>query len=331
VARIVLGLATSHTPLFALDSGEWHQRAAVDLKNPRLCLSDGRWLSYADLLAERGPRHAAEADPATFAAKHAFCEAALDALAAALEAAQPDVVVIVGDDQGELFGSWNQPALAIYHGATVRTSNAFGRDGVPDWAQKAGRGYMMDAHHEIAVAAELGVGLVKGLIEAGVDVTSAAGMPPDPTRGLGHAYGFVVDRLLRRRAVPIVPVLLNTYYPPNVPGAARCHQVGVLLRRVIDALPGTQRIALVASGGMSHFVVDEALDRGVLDACVRHDAAALCALPRAALQSGSSEILNWVVVAGAMQDLNVQINRYLPLYRTPAGTGVGAGFLAWAP
>jgi hypothetical protein len=53
--------------------------------------------------------------------------------------------------------------------------------------------------------------------------------------------------------------------------------------------------------------------------------------PRPALNSGSSEILNWILVAGALDDFAVRSVRYLPLFRTPAGTGVGAAFVVWGP
>jgi hypothetical protein len=45
MARIVLGIGTSHTPLFTLDNSEWRHRAQADFNNPRLNLSDGRWLT----------------------------------------------------------------------------------------------------------------------------------------------------------------------------------------------------------------------------------------------------------------------------------------------
>jgi OH-DDVA oxygenase len=103
----------------------------------------------------------------------------------------------------------------------------------------------------------------------------------------------------------------------------------VAIANVVTAMPGALRVAVVASGGLSHFVVDETLDRRVLAALARGDAQALCGLPRAALNSGSSEILNWVAAAGALAALPLQWSDYQPLYRTPAGTGVGAAFALW--
>ena len=127
----------------------------------------------------------------------------------------------------------------------------------------------------------------------------------------------------------MVPILLNTYFPPNVPTAARCHDVGLLLRQVVEADTSALRVAIVASGGLSHFVVDEALDQSVIAALSSRDQSVLRNLPRCALNSGSSEILNWVLTAGVMNGVPVKWSEYLPLYRTPAGTGIGAGFAIW--
>src|SRR5690606_6816650 len=143
------------------------------------------------------------------------------------------------------------------------------------------------------------------------------------------AFCCVAAPLFRGRAIPVRPVLRNTRVPPHVPTAARCFAVGQAIRDVVQASPSDLRVAIVASGGLSHFVVDEVLDRGVIDAIQAQDAQALRAIPRCALNSGSSEILNWVVTAGALHGTAVQMAEYYPLQRTPAGTGVGAGFVVW--
>ena len=81
---------------------------------------------------------------------------------------------------------------------------------------------------------------------------------------------------------------------------------------------------------MSHFLVDEDFDRAILKACADRDAAFLQTLPRNKLNGGSSEILNWVAVAGAVEHLDMNWFDYVPGYRTPAGTGTGMSFAAWA-
>jgi Catalytic LigB subunit of aromatic ring-opening dioxygenase len=329
MASIVLGLGASHTPLLTLSSEQWAHRAEADYANPRLNLSDGRWLSYAELLAEVGPRYGEQISAEQLKRKAELCDAALDHLADALEAAQPDVVLIVGDDQTELFSAANQPAFAVFHGETMVMLDKFSSEGTPTWMQQMGRAYLMDQKHSLATAPDMARSLIEGLMDLDIDVASVVGLQNPKGSGFGHAFGFIVQRLFRGRAIPVLPVLLNTYYPPNVPTARRCYDLGQAVAKVLQGLASDQRVAIVASGGLSHFVVDEALDRRVLKAMVEGNAAALRAIPRPALHSGSSEILNWVLAAGALAGLSVSWHEYQALYRTPAGTGVGAAFCIW--
>lgn len=329
MAAITLGLCASHTPLLTLTAEQWQHRAAADLANKELNLSDGRFVTYEQLLAEVGPRYADIVTPEVLARKEAICQAALDRMADALEQAAPDVVIIVGDDQRELFSPANQPAIAIYHGAEVPMMDKFAGEDKPQWIRDMGRGYWMDARHVIPGAPELGLALVRGLMDRDFDVASIARVDDPGQAAFGHAYGFIVKRLFRGRSIPVLPVLLNTYYPPNVPTARRCHDLGQAMAEVIAALPGDQRVAVIGSGGLSHFVVDETLDRAVMAGIASGEHSALRNIPRAALNSGSSEILNWVVSAGAVAALAPRWQAYQPIQRTPAGTGVGAAFAIW--
>ena len=330
MSRIVLGLGVAHTPLLTTDSSHWIRRAEADYANPRLNLSDGRWVTYPELLAEVGPRYVPDITPQELARKGAACERALDHVAATLARVAPDLVIIVGDDHRELFTESIQPAVSLYTGEVGTTLPRFGQPGQPEWMHIMGRGYLMDAVHELRCAGGYATALVERMIDEDVDVTAITRIDDPHKTGLGHAYGFVVKRLLAGLDVPIVPFLLNTYYPPNVPSAARAHAIGGALGRAIAAGDPDRRVAIVASGGLSHFIVDEALDRRVLAAITAGDAETLKALPRGALNSGSSEILNWVCAAGALSGLGVTWTDYQPLYRTPAGTGVGGGFAIWS-
>ena len=78
------------------------------------------------------------------------------------------------------------------------------------------------------------------------------------------------------------------------------------------------------------FVVDEALDRGIIDALARKDGEALQSLPRKKLNSGSSEIRMWISIGGAVEHLDMAWSHYVPGYRTPAGSGTGLGFAYWS-
>lgn len=329
MASIVLGIGASHTPMLTLTSEQWAHRAKVDYANAELNMSDGRLLSYDEILAEAGPRYADVVTPEILNRKAQACSDALDRLGDALAAAAPDVVVIVGDDQRELFTAANQPAISVFHGDEIATSDKYGDEDIADWVRDMGRGYLMDDLHVVPGASAFALELITGLIDENFDIATAARVDDPKTAGFGHAYGFIVKRLFRGREIPIVPVLLNTYYGPNVPSAARCHDLGLALGRVIARSPSAWRVAVVASGGLSHFVVDEKLDRQVLDAFITGNHGALRDIPRGALNSGSSEILNWIVMAGAVASLPLHWHDYQPLYRTPAGTGVGAAFAVW--
>ena len=87
---------------------------------------------------------------------------------------------------------------------------------------------------------------------------------------------------------------------------------------------------MVASGGLSHFVVDEELDRQLLKAMCDNDAETLRSIAPERMQSGTSEGLNWIAAAGAGTHLATRWVEYVPAWRTPAGTGIGLAFGLWA-
>ena len=124
----------------------------------------------------------------------------------------------------------------------------------------------------------------------------------------GHAYSFV-HRFYLPDGVPIVPVFLNAYYPPNQPSPARCVALGEALRRAVEAFPGDARIGVMASGGLSHFVVDEAFDHALIDALRRKDAAFFRNAPLTKLMSGSSEMRNWICLAGRSGRLELAVGQ----------------------
>lgn len=330
MSKIVLGIGTSHSPLLAMDAELWVQRGLDDRRNKELCLTDGRTVDYDTLYAEVGERYADVATLDVFKDKAKRAQAALDRLAQEVNDAAPDVVIIVGDDQEELFGVHNMPAVAVSYGDQMamypKNQNS---PNLPEWLKIANVGYGMDTPKSYKAAPDFALRLIEGLLDASVDV-AAVGDVPDPNKaGFGHAFGFVVERLFSGRAIPVVPVLLNTYYPPSVARAWRAYEIGHALATAIEAMPDDTRVAIVASGGLSHFVADEDLDRTVLDALKNKDPAPLRALPPKALRSGSSEILNWVLTGGALEAVPLKWMEYIPVQRTPAGTGIGLGFAAW--
>jgi hypothetical protein len=329
MAQLVLGLGSSHSPLVATEAAMWEQRAISDRSNPELYDVEGIHRSY-DELAQSGRSYAREASLEHLTGQSRKVQAALDRLAADLAAARPDVVLIVGDDQHELFDAGNLPAVSIFYGDTA-TTHTFGRRriGDPEFMQILSKAYAMDQHHEFECDGEFARGLIEHLIENGVDIGASAKVSDPETHGFGHAYGFIVTRLMAKVTASIVPLMLNTYYPPNQPTPARCYAIGRAIRAAIEASKLNRRVAVVASGGLSHFVTNEALDHRVINALKTGDSTDLCRLPVNLLKSGSSEIRNWIAVAGILDGIKATWVEYIPVYRTPAGTGVGLAFARW--
>jgi AmmeMemoRadiSam system protein B len=147
---------------------------------------------------------------------------------------------------------------------------------------------------------------------------------------MGHAFSFVYRRILNNRPIPTVPIMLNTYYPPNQPSAERCYALGKALRQAIDDWHSDARVAIIASGGLSHFVLDEDLDRKIIKAMRSKDEKQLTSLPSQRLKAGTSEIRNWITTAGATEHLQMNLIDYVPCYRSAAGTGVGMAFATWS-
>jgi 3-O-methylgallate 3,4-dioxygenase len=181
---------------------------------------------------------------------------------------------------------------------------------------------------EYPVDAGLARHLATQLVASGFDAATSDRLPRG--EGEGHAFAFVHQCLLRDAAkLAVVPVFLNTYYPPNQPTPARCQAIGRAIRAAVESWPAPARVGVLASGGLSHFAIDEDFDRGIVEAMRRKDAAVLAALPAKKLQSGNSEIRNWIAAAGALDHLPLAWAEYVPAYRSPAGTGTGLCFAVW--
>jgi hypothetical protein len=319
MAEIALGIGTSHSPMLSTPYEAF--AGLADLDRARLP-------EFAARARDNAARTAPELRPEVTRARHDATQAAIGHLARDLAAEAPDVLVVIGDDQGEWFSADNQPALCIYWGETVENLPPR-RDSLLPLRRLSYWGYYGDgANRAFPVDAALGRYLVETLTrEHAFDV---AHVRVQPRHGpFGHAWGFVHQRLMGDRIVPIVPVLLNTYYPPNQPTPARCYRLGQAIRQAVEAWSPARRVGIVASGGLSHFFVDEALDRRVLELLAKKDADGIAALPTAALESGSSEIRNWVAAAGALEHLDMELVDYVPCYRSEAGTGVGMAFAVW--
>ncbi|MBV8779061.1 MAG: extradiol ring-cleavage dioxygenase [Alphaproteobacteria bacterium] len=327
MAQLVLGIGTSHTPMLNAPPTDWPRFIERDTQRTNLLDTDGNPTSYEAQL-NRAPADIAEQiAPERMAARHAAAQAAMARLGAYLREAKLDTLIVVGDDQEELYHSDNMPGILVYYGKTIRNM-PMAPVANPTWGWRASaRWHEEKEPREYPVDAALARHLIDTLIDREFDIAASDRVPDG--EGEGHAIGFIHRRIMQE-VVPVVPVSINTYYPPNQPTPQRCYRLGQAIRAAVESLPGSKRVGIAASGGLSHFVVDEQLDRGFLDMLRRNDAEAIRNLPRKLLNSGSSEIRNWICVAGAVEHLSLEWSHYEPGYRTLAGTGTGLGFAFWS-
>jgi hypothetical protein len=333
MAQLVFAAGTSHSPSLNSTAEEHLMHAEVDrgLESwPRQLVDKlGNPRTYEELLAEAPPDIAEQITVEVLEERVAACQANIARMEKAIEDAALDALIIVGDDQREQFFDDNMPAILIYWGEVIQNTVLQLPEDDPEFWKKARSMYHEETGtREYPVRSDLARHLIDHLIDNDFDVSQAKRLRFD--RGEGHAFGFAHKRLMHNKIVPIVPVAINTYFPPNQPRPKRCYALGREIRRAVEAWDEEARVGILASGGLSHFTVDEDLDRGVLDAMRSHDAEALCTIPLNKLKTGNSEIRNWIAVAGASEHLDMKWMDYIPCYRSPAGTGCAMGFAALA-
>jgi 3-O-methylgallate 3,4-dioxygenase len=329
MAQIVVGVAASHTPQLSSGVDMWQDHGERDRKNPKLLGKDGEYHSFDDLVEMADPKVAGELTQEIWEEKYRRAQEGIDELTRQLQEARADVAVVIGDDQWELFQDEGVPTFAFCVGSELydvpksKEELAKLAKGIRA-AQWAAHGDTRSRH---IVDGELGAHLVEHLAVADFDVTRFSKQGPDKT--LGHAFTFPRYRLGLSPETPIAPIFINTYYPPNVPTARRCYALGREVARAIESWESDARVAVITSGGLSHFVIDEELDRAVLAGLSARGPDAFDFLTRNQMRSGNSEILNWVTAAGVLENLSAKTVDYVPGYRSAAGTGTGMAFAYW--
>jgi len=328
MADIVLAIGTSHSPLLNSPAEDYPKHAAIDASGRKLFDKNGRPCTYGELLEKADPSIAQQIEPKVLEERSARCTENIARLGRDLADAKLDALIVIGDDQHEQFFEDNMPAILVYWGETIANNPLHMDEDAPQfWRKARAQFHEAEKSRDYPVASTLGLHLIEQLIAQGFDVSQSKRLAKE--HGEGHAFGFVHRRMMNDHVVPMVPVALNTYFPPNQLRPRRCHDLGKAIRKAVKNSRGGERVGILASGGLSHFTVDEELDRGVLDALKRGDGEALASLPLQKLNSGSSEIRNWITVAGAAGHLNNVWQEYIPCYRSAAGTGCGMGFALW--
>jgi aromatic ring-opening dioxygenase catalytic subunit (LigB family) len=223
-----------------------------------------------------------------------------------LAALRCDALAVIAGDHIEGFFLDAVPALAVFVG-----SEAAGEFG--------GYRYRLPAHEPLARA------VLEAGIERGFDLVYSQEVALD--------YAFYVPLHFTmpeppHPVIPIVPLYVNVYLPPQ-PTPRRCYAWGEALRGILDARP--ERVALIASGGMSHFpgtdryaAPDYDFDRRLLQALGEGRGREAARLTGEELdKSGNVELRTWITLLGAVGDARAELLCYEPSWHH------GNAVLAW--
>ena len=128
---------------------------------------------------------------------------------------------------------------------------------------------------------------------------------------------------------------LSIFYCPSrrFPSCRFTLTPGLTLRRrraVVDQ--SKERVAILATGGLSHFPgsprigeIDESFDHKLLDVMRQGKGKSLVDYSvQDLLQAGDTEFLNWMVVVGAIGDAKASYTAYMPDF-----VATGWGFVSW--
>jgi hypothetical protein len=335
MAHITLGLATSHGPMLSVPWKNWVDRVSADRANAKH-FYQGRTYTFDEMTELHRSRELSKLLTAEeMAARHARCQKAIRELGDVLVGRKPHVAVFIGNDQMEIFTPDHVPAFAIFWGSYMegipRTQEFL--ESLPPGIAQAELDRTPAVYTKYPTRPDMGRHLIEQAIARDFDVSQLAKLTTGSvgSNAAPHAFGFVYRRVMRDNVTPHVPVFVNTFYPPNQPTAARCYAFGQALGCAVKSWPQDVEVCVIASGGMTHFVLDEEFDRKVLDAMLAGDAETLTTLPENMFQSGTSEIKNWIVAAGMLAGtgLSMKLIDYVPCYRSEAGTGSAMGFALW--
>src|ERR1043166_3991010 len=309
MGNLVAAIASSHA--FALiEPWEWDK------------LRDRNRKGYAQRYGSEPPDHPRIFDEsdADLEVRYARVRAALDQLRKTLEIAKPDALLVIGDDQNENYTTDIVPQFAIY---TAKEALLFDR--------------LTKREHTYPCDAETAQIILEGALEAGLDLSFSEVFPEN--RLLSHAHVEPLMRILLPAGdIPIVPIYVNAVHWPS-PTPARCFAFGQVIADIIRNKLADKRIALYASGGLSHFTagypwrvytgpfgygaISEEFDRKIIQWMTDGKVDELKKLTsKDLLDHGDIEFRSWMILLGAVGAVPAQVLAYEPLYRGLMGMGV---------
>jgi 2,3-dihydroxyphenylpropionate 1,2-dioxygenase len=220
---------------------------------------------------------------------------AMQELGTVLDETKPDVILFFGSDHVETFSVSCVPSFAIIAGSRAI-------------ARFAGREHNLPIHREMAEDI-----LNKLVVEHDFD------MAYSEDAELGHAFSIPFEYVIGKRPIPVIPFFTNVYVPP-LPTPRRCAALGRALAEIVRGRP--ERVAIIASGGMSHFPGTSKylhpefdFDRWLVSQFETGHTDALLRMTGTQLDEvGNTELLNWALMFGAIGPQAGELIDYIPTW-----------------
>lgn len=259
-------------------------------------------------------------------------EAGFKALRAQLESYRPDVIVVLGYDDGTCFSGVQVPQLSTYTGPEITGSTA-----VTILGEKP-----EDFNVTFRCNPEFAWEMHRELVDREFDLNYMAVQNPQgrPEMGTTSAFTRPVQKLLDGLSTPIVPFFINCMVEPT-PTAHRIFAFGTALGEVLEDMPG--KVALLAVGGLSHDPngdragwIDNRLDNWVLDRMRRGDTSRLKTLydvDSDTVRGGTGQIRTWIAAGAAMEKVAQErgLTRPMTTVHSTRQRGVGLTVVDYIP
>jgi 2,3-dihydroxyphenylpropionate 1,2-dioxygenase len=221
--------------------------------------------------------------------------AAIQELGKVLDETKPDVILMFGADHVETFSVSCVPTFAIVAGDRAI-------------AKFAGREHNLAIHRNYAEDL-----LNKLVVEHDFD------MAYSEDAELGHAFSIPFEFFIGKREIPVIPFFTNVYVPP-LPTPKRCEALGKAIAKFIRGRK--ERVAIVASGGMSHFpgttkylYPEFDFDRWMVSQFEVGNTSALLDMTGSQLDEvGNTEMLSWAIMFGAIGAQRGELIDYIPTW-----------------
>ena len=196
MAQVVAAFGSSHSTMLVSSAEHWQEMFdRVDRRAP-INDFDGAPRTFDELLTALPADAAAKIAKDAMAERHRATMAAMDRLERDIAASGIDVLVIIGDDQREMFKDALRPAIAVYYGETIRNAAA-PAEPAADWYLQDQRKRMEDkedrhypCHPALATALIEGlVARIEGEFGGKMKVVATGGLAPllaEGTTVIGH-------------------------------------------------------------------------------------------------------------------------------------------------